>query len=222
MRTASRQRATKETRVAVDGRPRRDRSHRHRHRYPLLRPHARPTRTAQRLRPHGARRGRPAHRHPSHRRGRRHHARRDVRRGARRQGRGAALRQRAVSRSTRRSSRSPSTCRAGRSSPGTCRSPRACRSAARRSTRNWPSTPSRRSPPTPRSRCTSRCASGRNAHHIIEATFKGLARCLRDAVRVDAAAEGVPSTKGCVVISVVDYGIGNLHSAHKALAPLGC
>jgi imidazoleglycerol-phosphate dehydratase len=38
--------------------------------------------------------------------------------------------------------------------------------------------------------------SGRNVHHIIEATFKGLARCLRDAVRVDAPAEGVPSTKG--------------------------
>jgi imidazoleglycerol-phosphate dehydratase len=35
---------------------------------------------------------------------------------------------------------------------------------------------------------------GRNAHHIIEATFKGLARCLRDAVRLDGA--GVPSTKG--------------------------
>ena len=35
---------------------------------------------------------------------------------------------------------------------------------------------------------------GRNAHHIIEATFKGLARCLRDAVRVEDAA--LPSTKG--------------------------
>ena len=35
---------------------------------------------------------------------------------------------------------------------------------------------------------------GRNVHHIIEATFKGLARCLRDAVRVEGA--GVPSTKG--------------------------
>jgi imidazoleglycerol-phosphate dehydratase len=35
---------------------------------------------------------------------------------------------------------------------------------------------------------------GRNAHHIIEATFKGLARCLRDAVRVEGAA--LPSTKG--------------------------
>jgi imidazoleglycerol-phosphate dehydratase len=38
--------------------------------------------------------------------------------------------------------------------------------------------------------------AGRNTHHIIEATFKGLARCLRDAVRVEAPAEGVPSTKG--------------------------
>lgn len=36
---------------------------------------------------------------------------------------------------------------------------------------------------------------GRNVHHIIEATFKGLARSLRDAVRVDSAG-GVPSTKG--------------------------
>jgi imidazoleglycerol-phosphate dehydratase len=37
--------------------------------------------------------------------------------------------------------------------------------------------------------------AGRNVHHIIEATFKGLARSLRDAVRVDSAG-GVPSTKG--------------------------
>jgi imidazoleglycerol-phosphate dehydratase len=36
---------------------------------------------------------------------------------------------------------------------------------------------------------------GRNVHHIIEATFKGLARSLRDAVRVDDRG-GVPSTKG--------------------------
>jgi imidazoleglycerol-phosphate dehydratase len=35
---------------------------------------------------------------------------------------------------------------------------------------------------------------GRNVHHIIEAVFKGLARCLRDAVRVDGTE--VPSTKG--------------------------
>ncbi len=36
---------------------------------------------------------------------------------------------------------------------------------------------------------------GRNVHHIIEATYKGLARSLRDAVRVDGPG-GVPSTKG--------------------------
>ncbi|MFW2335450.1 imidazoleglycerol-phosphate dehydratase, partial [Ilumatobacter sp.] len=36
---------------------------------------------------------------------------------------------------------------------------------------------------------------GRNVHHIIEATFKGLGRSLRDAVRVEGSG-GVPSTKG--------------------------
>jgi len=35
---------------------------------------------------------------------------------------------------------------------------------------------------------------GRNVHHVIEATFKGLARCLRDAVRVEGTT--LPSTKG--------------------------
>ena len=36
--------------------------------------------------------------------------------------------------------------------------------------------------------------AGPNTHHVIEATFKGLARTLRDAVRVEGS--GVPSTKG--------------------------
>jgi imidazoleglycerol-phosphate dehydratase len=35
---------------------------------------------------------------------------------------------------------------------------------------------------------------GKNAHHILEASFKGVARALRDAVRVEGG--GVPSTKG--------------------------
>ncbi|HMC43397.1 MAG TPA: imidazoleglycerol-phosphate dehydratase, partial [Acidimicrobiales bacterium] len=39
-----------------------------------------------------------------------------------------------------------------------------------------------------------RMRSGRNTHHILEACFKGVARALRDAVRVEGA--GVPSTKG--------------------------
>ncbi len=38
--------------------------------------------------------------------------------------------------------------------------------------------------------------SGRNAHHIIEATFKAFARALRQAVELDARIRGVPSTKG--------------------------
>ena len=35
---------------------------------------------------------------------------------------------------------------------------------------------------------------GRNTHHIIEASTKGVARALRDAVRIEGS--GVPSTKG--------------------------
>ena len=35
--------------------------------------------------------------------------------------------------------------------------------------------------------------SGRNSHHVLEASFKGLARALRDAVRVEGG--GIPSTK---------------------------
>ncbi len=38
---------------------------------------------------------------------------------------------------------------------------------------------------------------GRNVHHIIEASFKGLARCLRDAVRIEDG-NGIPSTKGAL------------------------
>ena len=38
------------------------------------------------------------------------------------------------------------------------------------------------------------CVRGKNTHHIIEASFKGVARSLRDAVRVEGT--GIPSTKG--------------------------
>ncbi|MGH3328539.1 MAG: imidazoleglycerol-phosphate dehydratase HisB [Streptomycetales bacterium] len=41
-----------------------------------------------------------------------------------------------------------------------------------------------------------RVLSGRNAHHIVEAQFKGVARALRDAVAPDPRVSGVPSTKG--------------------------
>ena len=39
-----------------------------------------------------------------------------------------------------------------------------------------------------------RSLSGVNGHHVIEASFKGVARALRDAVRIEGSA--VPSTKG--------------------------
>lgn len=38
--------------------------------------------------------------------------------------------------------------------------------------------------------------SGENAHHIIEAAFKALARALAEAVSLDPRVTGVPSTKG--------------------------
>lgn len=37
---------------------------------------------------------------------------------------------------------------------------------------------------------------GSNAHHVIEALFKGFARALRQAVSIDPTETGVPSTKG--------------------------
>ena len=40
---------------------------------------------------------------------------------------------------------------------------------------------------------------GTNAHHVIEASFKALARALRAATAIDAAEHGVPSTKGTLM-----------------------
>ncbi len=41
-----------------------------------------------------------------------------------------------------------------------------------------------------------RVLSGRNAHHVVEAQFKSVARALRDAVALDPRSGGIPSTKG--------------------------
>ena len=84
--------------------------------HPVLRPHARPARPPRRLRPHrAAPTGDLARRHPPHGRGRRasRSARRSARRSATRPA--SAASPAACTRSTRRWSRSPSTCRAGRS-----------------------------------------------------------------------------------------------------------
>ena len=40
------------------------------------------------------------------------------------------------------------------------------------------------------------CVRGRNPHHIVEATFKGLARALDAATQIDPRLNGVLSTKG--------------------------
>jgi imidazoleglycerol-phosphate dehydratase len=44
-----------------------------------------------------------------------------------------------------------------------------------------------------------RMERGTNAHHVIEAAFKSVARALRAAVALDASETGVPSTKGTLV-----------------------
>lgn len=41
-----------------------------------------------------------------------------------------------------------------------------------------------------------RVVTGRNAHHIVEAQFKSVARAMRDAVAIDERVIGIPSTKG--------------------------
>jgi imidazoleglycerol-phosphate dehydratase len=41
-----------------------------------------------------------------------------------------------------------------------------------------------------------RLLEGENLHHIIEISFKALARALRDATEIDPRVKGVPSTKG--------------------------
>lgn len=46
-----------------------------------------------------------------------------------------------------------------------------------------------------------RVLSGRNAHHVVEAQFKSVARALRDAITRDPRVVGVPSTKGTLTAS---------------------
>jgi imidazoleglycerol-phosphate dehydratase len=43
-----------------------------------------------------------------------------------------------------------------------------------------------------------RVLEGRNAHHVVEAQFKAVARALRMAVERDARVAGIPSTKGAL------------------------
>ena len=66
--------------------------------------------------------------------------------------------------------------------------------ARRPSTPSWPRSSGGPSPRPPALTLHVRLVTGSNTHHILEASFKAVARALRDAVRVEGG--GVPSTKG--------------------------
>ena len=69
-----------------------------------------------------------------------------------------------------------------------------------------------------------RSLAGDNAHHIIEAAFKAVARALKEAVALDPRVSGVPSTKGSAVsprIAIIDYRMGNLRSVQKGFEHAG-
>ena len=63
---------------------------------------------------------------------------------------------------------------------------------------------------------------GRSNHHKIEAIFKCFARAMRYACSTDERLKDqLPSTKGLVVISIFDYGAGNLRSVQNTLGAIG-
>ena len=61
--------------------------------------------------------------------------------------------------------------------------------------------------------------SGRSPHHVCEATFKGMAKALGDAVQPHRTRRRPPDHERNPVttIAVLDYGSGNLHSVSRAL-----
>ena len=161
-------------------------------RHPVLRPHARAARQARRLRPARSRppaTSRSTCTTPS-KTSASCSAPRSRRRSATRPAcAGSPPRS---SRSTRRSCRSRSTSRAGRSS-----STRSTRSSEWIGTFDpqlaeefWRALRVRGAGIT----LHLRSLAGANGHHVIEASFKGVARALRDAVQIEGT--GVPSTKG--------------------------
>ena len=215
----------KETDIRLDARPRRQRPLRGRDRASPFLDHM-----LELFARHGffdltvAGDGRPARRLPPHGRGRGPRARAGAARGARRQGRHPALRRGDACRSTRRSCRPSSTSRAGRSSSTTCTIAQQkigqfdvelihdfLLALVNQAGMNL----------------HVRMLSGRNPHHIVEATFKGLARALDAATQRDRAARGRALDEGDArgmmrePLAIVDYGVGNLRSAQKAFEHLG-
>ena len=69
-----------------------------------------------------------------------------------------------------------------------------------------------------------RVEAGTNAHHMVEAAFKAFARALRVAVALDPSETRRPVDEGRAVsrrVAILDYGMGNLRSAEKALEHVG-
>ena len=217
MRKAEFSRKTAETaltvRLDLDGTGRFDNRDRRR----LLRPHARPARAACADRPRGAGDGRPAHRRPPHRRGRRHRARPGARAGARRQGGDPALRRLPAADGRGAGARGARPLAAGRSSSGTStsRAPKigsfdvelvrefftAFAMNARHHAERRP--PRRRQQPP----------------HRRGGVQGGGAGAARGGRARPARRPAVPSTKGTLgrmTTVIVDYESGNLHSAEKS------
>ena len=63
--------------------------------------------------------------------------------------------------------------------------------------------------------------AGTNAHHMIEACFKALARALRAAVADRSDRDRRAVHQGRPVIAICDYGMGNRRSVEKALEHVG-
>ena len=188
---------TKETAIDVDGDPRRRRARsRSTTGLPVLRPHAVPARPPRRARPR--RHGHAATSTSTPTTPWRTWASCSARRWPRRSGTrpASAASRPSPSRSTRRWWRWRSTCRAGPTSPTTWRfaDRRAPRSARRRFDPQLAEEFWRAFVTAAALTLHIRLVTGKNTHHIVEASFKAVARCLRDAVRVEGG--GVPSTKG--------------------------
>ncbi len=70
-------------------------------------------------------------------------------------------------------------------------------------------------------------AEGENEHHMIEAIFKGFARAIRMAVKLDPESNALPTTKGncrgneVMEVAIIKYNAGNIRSVDHALKRLG-
>ena len=144
-------------------------------------------------------------------------------RGARARRRASAASPRSRCRSTRRSSRSPSTCPAGPylhydvdlGETGAARQPALRASSSLRSS-GAPSPTRRRSP------CTSSFVEGATpTTSSRRASRRSVARCATPCGSRGAASPRPRASCRRYVIAVLDYGIGNLRSAEKALQHVG-